>query len=78
MKIKALSKKIESIFRLSEDYDSDESDIEDDVKYLLNRKKIKSKLKKTSNSHLELEGKLVKYVKWLIDLYSLYFHQAHL
>ena len=63
MKLRALSKKIEQIFRLSEDYDSDESDIEDDVKYLLNSKKIKSKLKKASNSHLELEGKLVKYVK---------------
>ena len=46
LKLRALSKKIASIFRLSEDFDSDESDIEDDVKWLCDRKLILKKLKK--------------------------------
>ena len=38
LKVRVLSKKISQIFRLSEDYDSDESDIEDDLKWLTDKK----------------------------------------
>ena len=52
LKLRVLSKKISQIFRLSEDYDSDESDIEDDVKWLINKKQIRKKLAKQTNAHL--------------------------
>eukprot|EP00354_Favella_ehrenbergii_P005831 CAMPEP_0170473386 /NCGR_PEP_ID=MMETSP0123-20130129/15295_1 /TAXON_ID=182087 /ORGANISM="Favella ehrenbergii, Strain Fehren 1" /LENGTH=53 /DNA_ID=CAMNT_0010742361 /DNA_START=346 /DNA_END=507 /DNA_ORIENTATION=- len=41
MKLKVLAKTIETVFRLSEDYDSDESDIEDEHKWLTSTKKIR-------------------------------------
>ena len=63
LKVKVLAQKIGQVFRLSEDYDSDESDIEDDVKFFLDKKKILKKLKKAENSHLERDGKVLKYVK---------------
>ena len=63
IKIRALAKKIGQIFRLSEDYDSDESDIEDDVKCYLDKKQIQKKLKKISHSNLQVEGKHLKFVK---------------
>ena len=62
-KLKPLASKIEQIFRLSEDYDSDESDIEDDLKWLLRRKKILKRLKKIDTPKLEIEGKIIKLVK---------------
>lgn len=52
MKVKALAQKVATIFKLSEDYDSDESDIEDDMKWLTNTKKIRSKIKKLDAAHL--------------------------
>ena len=63
LKVRALSKKISQIFRLSEDYDSDESDIEDDLKWLTDKKSIRKKLAKQTCSNLQIEGKVIKFVK---------------
>ena len=63
LKLRRLSKKIGQVFRLSEDYDSDESDIEDELKWLTSRKSILKKLKKEPNEHLQVDGKLIKFVK---------------
>ena len=62
MKIKSVAKMISTIFRLSEDFDSDESDIEDDLKFLTDSKKTLKKLKKVEHKHLSLDGKVLKYV----------------
>ena len=63
MKLKPLAKTIEAVFRLSEDYDSDESDIEDDLKWLTSHKKIRRKLKKIDLPKLSAEGKHMKLTK---------------
>ena len=63
MKLKSLAKQIETIFRLSEDFDSDDSDIDDDMKWLVDRKKILKKLKVVEHKNLAVEGKLLKYSK---------------
>ena len=63
LKVKVLTKKISQIFRLSEDYESDESDIDDDVKWLTNKKKISKKLKRIDSEQLVIEGKLIKYFR---------------
>ena len=52
MKIKELTKTIQSVFKLSEEYDSDESDIEDDLKWLTDSKKIRKQVKKIDNAKL--------------------------
>ena len=54
MKVKRIAKQLAQIFRLSEDYDSDESDIESDLKFMLKPKKISKKLKAVDHSNLEL------------------------
>ena len=63
MKLKVLASTLEKVFRLSEDYDSDESDIEDDVKWLVSSKKICKRLSKIENKKIVLEGKHLKFVK---------------
>ena len=61
--MKTLTKTVMTVFRLSEDYDSDESDIEDDFKWLTDKKQVRRKLKKVKADNLRVEGKLVKLVK---------------
>ena len=58
--MKTLTKTVMTVFRLSEHYDSD---IEDDFKWLTDKKQVRRKLKKVKADNLRVEGKLVKLVK---------------
>ena len=63
MKIKVLTKTMQQVFKLSEEYDSDDSDIEDEHKFLTDAKKIRKQFKKLDNAKLVMDGKMVKFVK---------------
>ena len=60
IKIKEAAETISKIFRLSEDYDSDDSSEEDEFTWLLKRKSVSKRLKKLKNNDLAIDGKYIK------------------
>ena len=59
MKVKKLGDLISKVFRLSEDYDSDDSDSDGDL-WLASSKQVAKKLKKVKHARLQRDGKLLK------------------
>ena len=60
IKIKEAAETISKIFRLSEDYDSDDSSDEDEFTWLLQRKSVSKRLKKLKHDDLAIDGKYIK------------------
>ena len=60
IKIKEAAETISKIFRLSEDYDSDDSSEEDEFTWLLKRKSVSKRLKKLKHDDLAIDGKYIK------------------
>ena len=60
IKIKEAANIISKIFRLSEDYDSDDSSDDEEFSWLLKRKSVSKRLKKLKHDDLAIDGKYIK------------------
>ena len=64
IKIKQAAATINKVYRLSEDYDSDESSSDEENAWLLKRKAISKKLKKMQSEDIAIDGKYIKLAKY--------------